>query len=114
MAVQVKFGLLQDAVKVKSASGTIINPATEEALQQIFLKLAQEVSETPSGTPDGVRKIFGTSYVFRTGSTKLYLNGVRQREGPGNDYVEDLGRNSVTFVVAPLSLDVLLIDYLKG
>lgn len=44
---------------------------------------------------------------------KVYINGVRQREGVGNDYVITLP-TTLTFVVTPLLGDVILVDYLPA
>lgn len=115
MAVQVRFGLLQEAVKVKNAAGTIINPATEETLQLILGKLDVVVaSETPGGLINSLNKLFTTFFVYKPGTTQLYLNGVRQREGVGFDYVENVAHTNVTFDLAPEPGDVLLIDYIKA
>lgn len=70
-------------------------------------------NEVPGGVVGGGNVLFTTFYRFKTGTTHLYLNGVRQTEGPGKDYVEDLARTSVTFAVAPLAGSALLIDYVR-
>jgi len=85
MAVEVRFGLLQEPVH----------------------------NEVPGGLVNGVNATFTTFFQFKTGSTKLFRNGVRQEEGPSADYVENVGLQSITFLVAPLAGDVLLIDYVR-
>jgi hypothetical protein len=70
-------------------------------------------NEVPSGVIDGMNATFSTSQVFRAGTTRLYLNGVRQRTGASFDYVES-GSSNVVFSLAPKAGDTLLIDYTRG
>lgn len=67
--------------------------------------------EVPSGAIDGVNLVFGTALPFRSGTTRLYLNGVRQRLGPTFDYTEGPGPQTLTQTLAPRSGDHLLVDY---
>ncbi len=71
------------------------------------------------GAQDGVNLVFTSAekflhdFVTREG---LHFNGVRQREGAGSDYVVSesvpaSGYDTVTFAIAPLASDVLMIDY---
>lgn len=71
-------------------------------------------NEVPGGSVDGFNPTFTTVYQFKTSTTHLYLNGVRQTEGPTKDYVEDIGRTSITFNSPPHVGNVLLIDYVKA
>lgn len=71
--------------------------------------LVQDIwGETPSGTVNGTNKVFTTANTFRSGTTRVYLNGARQK--PGTHYSESAG-NTITFVSAPSSGAVLLVDY---
>lgn len=70
-------------------------------------------NETPDGDVDGVNDTFTTFYDYKPGTTKLYLNGSRQREGLGYDYVEQ-GGNDFQFTTAPLLSDIIIIDYMKA
>lgn len=70
-------------------------------------------NEVPSGPVDGSNSTFSTAFSFKTGSTRLYLNGVRQRTGAGFDYIES-GSSNVVFTLAPKAGDNLLIDYTRG
>lgn len=74
---------------------------------------SEVINETPTGTKNGVNKTFTTFYDFKPGTTKLYLNGIRQAEGVGNDYAEQVDHLTITFTNAPQSSDVLIIDYYK-
>jgi hypothetical protein len=71
-----------------------------------------------SGVQDGVNTVFTTSTKFKhTATIKeiLFLNGVRLREGAGNDYTisestPGTGYDTITLAVAPVSVDYLTID----
>ena len=55
--------------------------------------------EIPSGSIDGVNTIFELSHLPVLGSEHLYLNGVLQESGIGNDYV--ISDSTITFFEAP-------------
>jgi len=67
--------------------------------------------ETPSGTINGSNTTFTLANTPTSGTVKLYLNGVRQKSGAGNDYT--ISTNTITMTTAPVSGDVLLVDYMK-
>lgn len=50
-------------------------------------------------TTDGINKTYATPSKFRANSTLIFLDGVYQ--GLGRDYVEDPGRQSITFINLP-------------
>ena len=64
--------------------------------------------ETPGGTVDGSNKNFTSAQTYGANKLAVFLNGVRQRRG--NDYNET-GTSSFSFVLAPVSGDILSIDY---
>ena len=72
------------------------------------------VNEDHSATCNGVIVQFSTSDTFLAGSTVVTLNGITQRPGSGNSYVEDVGLGSITFATAPHTGDELLISYVKS
>lgn len=71
--------------------------------------LAQEV---PGGDIDGSNKVFTTSVPFTAGSTRFYVNGVRQKLT--DDYSETPGSGTMTLVVAPLPGSNLLVDFYEA
>lgn len=88
--------------------------ATESTLQDILDALdIYVIGETPSGVVDGMNDTFTTFFTFKPGTTHLYLNGIRQKEGVGFDYVEEVDNQTITFATAPILGDTLLIDYTK-
>ena len=76
-----------------------------------------------TGVQDGVNTVFlcGT-YFIATGPSaqSVYLNGVRQRAGSGNDYTVSepngpgSGYNTITFASAPAVHDYLTIDFVPA
>lgn len=73
-------------------------------------RVLESLSEVPSGFIDGTNRVFYTLRSFVPGSTRLYLNGVRQSLGSSEDYLES-SSSSVTFAQAPRVNDKVLIDY---
>lgn len=67
--------------------------------------------ETPSGSINGSNTAFTLANTPTAGTVKLYLNGVRQKSGAGNDYT--ISTNTITMTTAPVSGDVLIADYMK-
>lgn len=69
-------------------------------------------NDVVSGTVDGLNVNFNTAFDYVPGTLKLYLNGLRQIGGSGNDY-EEGGTNMILMGIAPLPGDVLIADYKK-
>lgn len=66
----------------------------------------QVMGETPTGAINGVNKTFTTAQDYRSGSTAVYLNGLREfnyTESPPHTIVLD---------DAPSNLDAVRIDYI--
>lgn len=64
------------------------------------------------GVQNGINKVFQTSHNFVSGSTQVFLNGLRQFKGSDKHYTET-GSNEITFIEAPVSDDDIIIDYIK-
>lgn len=95
----------------------------------MFLTVSQTTTGTRvygeilTGAVNGTNTVFTTVQDFVDGTDSVYFNGVRQREGIGNDYVRSesggvgTGFDTITFAVAPKSRpgskpdDVVSIDY---
>lgn len=65
--------------------------------------------ETPTGTINGSNTAFTLADTPSSGSERVYLNGVLQNQGASNDYT--ISGNTITFITAPLTGDILLVDY---
>jgi hypothetical protein len=63
-----------------------------------------------TGTKNGSNLLFTTSSTFIATTTRVFLNGQRLTRGATYDYVET-GTNQITFAVAPVSTDQLIIEY---
>lgn len=68
------------------------------------------VNETPSGLVDGSNVDFTTDYAYKSSTTRLFLNGLRQSD-PAN-YLET-GANTLRLQFVPQPGDVLTIDYIQ-
>jgi hypothetical protein len=62
------------------------------------------------GARDGVNTNFSTALNFKSGTTRVYLNGQRLTLGVGYDYVE-VGLNQISLEYSPLISDRLIIEY---
>jgi hypothetical protein len=97
-------------VTVTNGAGTIsiaVNSAT-------FIAVANYVvRETPTGTPNGVLTTFTLANTPIAGSEHVYVNGILQNSGGGNDYT--IATNTITFLsgAIPQTDDVIRVTYLK-
>ena len=67
--------------------------------------------ETPSGSINGSNVTFTIASTPTAGTVRVFLNGMRQKSGAGNDYT--ITTNTITFTTAPVSGDVIIVDYMK-
>lgn len=67
--------------------------------------------EVPSGTKDGVNTIFTLAFTPFLDTEHVYLNGLLLNSGASEDYT--ISGPTITFAVAPLSTDKILVSYLK-
>lgn len=65
--------------------------------------------ETPSGSVNGTNTVFNLANTPINGSESVYLNGLLQEPGVGNDYTIDGAQ--ITFADAPLSDDRVRVSY---
>lgn len=70
---------------------------------------AQVFGETLTGTRNGTNLVFATANPYRTASTAVYRNGLREMRGVG--YTESAA-SEITFTTAPESTDDITVDYL--
>jgi hypothetical protein len=66
-----------------------------------------------TGSRNGTNKIFTLTNNFVSGSTHVYVNGIRYTPGGGYDYTES-AVNQITFTTAPDSGDLITVDYIKS
>lgn len=65
--------------------------------------------EVPSGDIDSMNTVFTLANTPTMGSEEVFLNGLLQNEGVGNDY--EISGDTITFTVAPVTGSVLLVSY---
>lgn len=70
------------------------------------------VNEVPAGTVGGGNVTFTLANTPVIGSELVYLNGLLQKSGGGNDYT--IIATTITFVTAPDAGDLLAVTYLKS
>jgi len=68
-------------------------------------------SEALTGTQNGSNEVFTTTDNYISGTTVLWRNGLREVLGVG--YTES-GAGQITFTTAPLTTDVIRIDYVAA
>jgi hypothetical protein len=83
------------------ATGKIVEYSPGAGTVQVF-------NEVPTGAINTSNTIYTTANNFSTGTTRVYLNGVRQILSV--DYTET-GADEITFTAAPFTGDSLIIDY---
>lgn len=64
------------------------------------------VGQALTGVKDSVNTVFTTASAFRTGTTAVYLNGLREF------HYSETGANTITLEDPPLSGDDVRIDYI--
>lgn len=67
--------------------------------------------ETPVGSVNGVNTTFTLANAPVAGSEHVYLNGMLQESGAGNDYT--ISSNTITYLAAPLTGDKIRVSYRK-
>ena len=63
-----------------------------------------------TGIKNGINTVFSTTVAFVSGTTRVYLNGVRLTPGTGYDY-QETSTNQITMAFAPEVTDQITIDY---
>ncbi len=69
------------------------------------------VREAPNEAADDARVAFTVDYTPVAGTEMVFLNGILQNAGGGNDYT--LSTDTITFGTAPKTGDVILVNYLS-
>lgn len=98
------FTTLSGDVATVSATGVLTLSSSVRKVGSFFY------NETPAGAINGVNTTFTLLNTPFPGSARLFLNGVRQRPGTGNDYTISVG-GTITMLSAPLTGDFLIADY---
>lgn len=93
-----------------SGDATISNAGVVTVVNQIKLS-KYIVRETPSGLVNGSNVTFTLAATPVSGDESLFLNGILQEPGAGNDYT--ISSNTITFLTAPVSGDRVRCSYIS-
>jgi hypothetical protein len=94
---------------VLKGNGTAISAAT--AGTDYMAPANFVVRETPSGTINGSNVTFTLANTPVSGTEQIYLNGILQESGAGNDYT--ISGATITYLTAPATGDRLKATYMK-
>ena len=67
--------------------------------------------ETPSGSVNGTNTSFALANTPVAGSESVFLNGILQEPGSGNDYT--ISGSTITYLTAPVTGDRIRVSYVK-
>ena len=96
---------LSGDITAVSSSGAVTVAST------LFRTANFVVRETPSGLVNGSNVTYTLANTPVTGTEQLYLNGIQQEPGAGNDYT--ISAAVITFLSAPVTGDKIRVSYLK-
>jgi len=91
-----------------------VHGVTSAIQTQLNTKLAASnfvVREVPSGSINGSNTSFTLANTPTSGTEMVFLNGLLQESGAGNDYT--ISGGTITYLAAPSTGDSLLVSYMK-
>ena len=88
-----------------------VSTATQTALNLKLTTANYVVRETPSGAVNGTNTGYTLAFTPVAGSESVYLNGILQEPGTGNDYT--ISAAAITFLFTPVSGDKIRVTYIK-
>jgi hypothetical protein len=100
---------------VLDALAAVMSSTPTAAAQRMALGLGASsiwnnvVRETPSGSVNGTNTTFTLANTPVSGSEQVFLNGLLQEPGSGNDYT--ISGATITYLAAPLTGDRLRVTY---
>lgn len=68
--------------------------------------------ETPTGLVNGANTTYTLANTPVVGSEQVFLNGILQEPGAGNDYT--IATTTITYLTAPISGDIIRVNYIKS
>jgi hypothetical protein len=92
-------------------NGTAVSAASNTAGADYVNSTNFIVRETPSGTVNGSNTTFTLANTPIAGTEQVYLNGLQQEPGAGNDYT--ISGATITYLTAPLAGDKVRVSYMK-
>jgi hypothetical protein len=104
----IKVKTAANAGMIADSTGLYLDPATA----MVLLASRQVFNETAGGAVDGTNATYTAANGYVTGTLQVYLNGLLQNEGAGNDYA--LSGADVVFVTAPVIGDRVAVSYIRS
>lgn len=98
---------------ILKGNGTSVSAAVAGTDYLLPGSIYTDYDNTIIGLRNSSNKVFTTSFSFTSGSTKVYVNGLRYTPGASYDY-QETGVNQITFTNAPDNGDLLIIEYIKS
>lgn len=101
-------------VQPQAASGDVASVSNTGSftLATTIQRVANVVTrETPSGSVNGANVTFTLANTPLAGTEEVFLNGLLQDPGAGNDYT--ISGGTITYLTAPLTGDKLRVNYRK-
>jgi hypothetical protein len=100
-----------DALQVKDLGITTAKLAdTSITSGKLGTGARRVVRETPTGAVNGSNTTFTLANTPSAGTEEVYLNGILQEPGAGNDYT--ISGGTITYLTAPLTGDRLRVSYM--
>jgi hypothetical protein len=96
-----------------SDSGVIKYRTGAQLMSDLMDRMQSDYDFNIGGTKNSVNKTFVLSANYMSGTTKVYMNGIRLTPGAEYDYIE-AGTNQITFTNAPDPGDLIVVDYIKS
>lgn len=109
-------GTVNKTLTLTRQDGSTVTAVWEDISSINILSTESLVSDYDThitGSRNSVNKIFTLRYAYTSGSTRVFVNGIRYSPGALNDYTES-AVNQITFTNAPDDGDVLVVDYIKS
>ncbi len=97
-----------------AASDAVNKSQLDAAVAGVLTTASMVFNEVPAGLVNNSNTVFTLAFTPVVGTERLYVNGVRQKPGVGNDYT--ISGLTITFTSAPKTKgtgDKLLADYIK-
>lgn len=79
--------------------------------QQGFSSNSLVSDEAPTGSVNGSNKVFTTTFAFAPNTAEVFVNGLKQARVL---HYTETGSNQITLDVAPLTGDIVRVNYIKA
>lgn len=94
-------------------SGVVKYRTGAQLIADVQAQLKSDYAYNITGSINSSNKVFTLSANFISGTTRVYVNGIRLTPGASYDYTE-ANNNQIVFTNAPDAGDLLTVDYLKS